>query len=178
MCVLDAGCGSGFFSRYFISRGGRTTALDYSAEALAITRKTTDGKAEAYLQLDLLDSLEMQKHAGRFDLVFSDGLFEHFEPQEQARIMAHLRQSLRSGGLIVTIVPNRWSLWEVIRPLFMPGIREVPFTPGALRKLYRDNGMNLVESGGLNVLPIRFSPEWAGPLFGMLLYAIGGRAAP
>ena len=33
--ALDAGCGSGFFSRFFADQGLNVTALDYSEEALA-----------------------------------------------------------------------------------------------------------------------------------------------
>ena len=42
---LDAGCGSGFFSAWFIARGCRTYSLDYSEEALEMARKATDGRS-------------------------------------------------------------------------------------------------------------------------------------
>ena len=44
MEVLDAGCGSGFFSAYFLTQGCRVWALDHSEASLKIARKTTQGR--------------------------------------------------------------------------------------------------------------------------------------
>ncbi len=176
MAALDAGCGSGFFSKYFLSRQAVAYALDYSAEALAVAREVTGGAAAGYLQVDLMDTAWAGEYACRFDLIFSDGLFEHFEPAEQDAIFANLLTTLADGGRIVTVVPNRWSMWEVIRPLMMPGIKEKPFTLRRLRRLYASNGATIIESGGINVLPCALSPEPFASTFGMLLFCIGSRA--
>ncbi len=176
MSVLDAGCGSGFFSKYFISKDARTCALDYSSEALAVARQMTEDRAEAYLQADLLEEDWVQDHAGRYDIIFSDGLFEHFNRDQQDRIFRNLCTCLAEGGRIITFVPNKWSFWQVIRPLLMPGIKEAPFTLKRLRELYTRNGTDISQSGGINVLPCGISPEWVGSTFGMLLYAVGPKS--
>lgn len=167
--VLDAGCGSGYFSALFLSRGCRVSTLDASPEALEIARRATRGGAEEYLQEDLLDSSFAARHGERFDLVFTDGLFEHFVPSDQKRIMDNLVSSLKVGGVIATFVPNALSWWTVVRPLFMRGIYERPFRRAALRRLH--DGLAPVGEGGLSVLPFRFSPErLLGGRFGMLLF--------
>ncbi|MFH1679604.1 MAG: class I SAM-dependent methyltransferase [Candidatus Eisenbacteria bacterium] len=169
--VLDAGCGSGFFSLRFIERGCLVTALDLSEEALALAREATGGRAESYLCEDLLDPGFAERRARSFDLVFSDGLLEHYAPRGQEGILANFRAILARGGSVATFVPNALSGWTLIRPLFMPGIREVPLRPARLRELHRD--FEIVDAGGLNVLPFRFSPErLLGARFGMLLYVI------
>ncbi len=170
--ALDAGCGSGFFSRFFCDRGMRTAAVDFADQSLAMTRHMTDGRADL-LQADLLKEELSKKTAGRFDLIFSDGLFEHFVAQDQDRILRNFVSVLGENGVIATFVPNRWSPWEIIRPFYMPGIDERPFTLSALRRLHERNGLRAVREGGLNTFPLRLSPDkMAGRLFGMILYVV------
>lgn len=169
--VLDAGCGSGFFSRFFLSEGCEVTALDYSDQALGIVRRSTESKCRAYLKEDLLDPEWGRMHASQFDLIFTDGLFEHFSGPEQQKILEHFREAKTQDGVIATFVPNRFSWWEIVRPFVMPGIHEKPFTPRSLRRMHRK--FTLIKSGGLNVLPWALSPESSmGNALGMILYCL------
>jgi len=170
--VLDAGCGSGYFSQYFFEHGQRPVALDYSAEALAMTRTRTQQCIQT-VQADLIkDDLARRFSDERFDLIFSDGLFEHFVIFDQDKILQNICTVLKDGGVVVTVVPNRWSPWQIIRPFLMKGIEERPFVLTELRDMHERNGLKVVKSGGINVLPIRLSPEFLGRIFGMLLYVI------
>ncbi|MFH1279089.1 MAG: class I SAM-dependent methyltransferase [Candidatus Eisenbacteria bacterium] len=170
--VLDAGCGSGFFSAVFVEKGCRVTVLDLAEEALDLAREATGGRADAYIQEDLLDAAFGARHGEAFDLIFSDGLFEHFLPENQERIAGNMVASLGPGGRVATLVPNALSPWRLIRPLVMPGIFEVPLRRGRLREIHR--ALEIEREGGLNVLPFGPSPERIlGPRFGMLLYLIG-----
>ncbi|MBF0569682.1 MAG: class I SAM-dependent methyltransferase [Candidatus Omnitrophica bacterium] len=172
MTALDAGCGSGFFSRFFCNQDLHTIALDYAPSALEMARTATNGRAEL-LQIDLIKDDLGQRLGARADIIFSDGLLEHFTDENQSAILQNLKKALKDTGLIVTFVPNRWSPWELIRPFYMPGIEERPFTLGGLNRLHERQGLKIIASGGVNTLPFRVSPE--GPvaaLFGMLLYVI------
>ena len=93
MKVLDAGSGSGFFSNYFISKNCEVYSLDYSEDALKITKRLTNGKSKAYLKEDLLDLEFGNRYKNQFGLIFSDGLFEHFKPEEQKIIMDNFNDS-------------------------------------------------------------------------------------
>jgi 2-polyprenyl-3-methyl-5-hydroxy-6-metoxy-1,4-benzoquinol methylase len=170
--ALDAGCGSGFFSEYFIRQGMHTHSLDYSQEALKVAEAMTGGRAHL-VKGDLLDAQLLKEMSGQFDLIFSDGLLEHFSFADQNKIITHLKNLLSAQGVLVTFVPNRWSPWELIRPLYMPGIEETPFILKDLLHLQDINGLRVVEKGGINTFPWAFSPDKTlGPLFGMLLYTI------
>lgn len=170
--ALDAGCGSGFFAGRFTDARMCTTAVDYSDEALQMAQENTRGRARV-LKIDLLDENLRDVLDVRFDLIFTDGLFEHFSPADQDRILQNFRSVLNKEGVICTFVPNRFSPWEIIRPFYMPGIEEKPFVLQELTGLHTRNGLHIVEKGGINVLPFRFSPDrLAGPLWGMLLYVI------
>lgn len=172
--VLDAGCGSGFFSHYFILRGCETYCLDYSPEALNLTRTSTQGRAKDYMCVNLLDETFANNNAGRFDVIFSDGLFEHFTDAEQDRIFMNFRKMKKKGGKIITFVPNKYTLWWILQPFYMPGIKEQPLSVTELSGLYERNSCRVEDSGGLNVIPVAFSPEFLGRWFGMLVYCVGG----
>ncbi len=175
--VLDAGSGSGFFSQWFIGQGCITHALDYSPAALEATQKATGGRCAAYYAFDLLSPGAADEHAAQFDIIFSDGLFEHFHADQQDVICRHMARMLKPGGVVITFVPNRWTPWTLIRPFLMPGIHEKPFTLAGLKRLYRRNGLTVAEAGGINVIPAALSPDaLAGGMFGMLVYCIGGTA--
>lgn len=171
-CALDAGCGSGFFANHFAQQGMATTAVDYAVSALAMTRKLTQGKVTT-AQVDFLKDDLAQKLSAKFDLIFTDGLFEHFSTEEQDRIMRNFIAVLTDDGVIVTFVPNRFSPWEIIRPLFMPGIDEKPFILPQLVRLQERNGLKIIQKGGVNTLPFVLSVEGkVAEYFGMLLYTV------
>lgn len=169
MNVLDAGSGSGFFSNYFISKGCNVYSLDYSEDALNITKRLTNNKSAAYLKEDLLDSGFGDRYANKFDIIFSDGLFEHFKPEDQQKIMDNFKKVKKIDGIITTFVPNKYSWWEIIRPLVMPGIKEDPFTLKKLSELH--SALSPVKKGGINALPFAVSPEkLLASKIGMILY--------
>lgn len=69
MSVLDAGCGSGYFSNYFLSKKCKNTALDYSDDALKIAKRLTKGKGD-FVRGDLLNKKFCKKFESKFDLIF------------------------------------------------------------------------------------------------------------
>lgn len=174
MTILDAGCGSGFYSDYFISKGGEVTSLDYSDDAINLTRHATHNQSKMYLKENLLNYEFAQRHENYFDLAFTDGLLEHFSPQDQAKIIYHLLMMLRKGGIFATFVPNRYSWWQIIRPFVMPQIHETPFTLRQLEALHKNT--TILKKGGINVLPFSSSPDrLLGSTLGMILYCIAQR---
>lgn len=65
--VLDAGCGSGWYSRYFRRQGHYVTALDISSQMLTVARHRQ--AADSFVQADL-DALPFRP--GSFDMVWSN----------------------------------------------------------------------------------------------------------
>ena len=62
----------------------------------------------------------------RSDIIFTDGLLEHYSKDEQDRIIKNMEEVKEVGGHMINFVPNRFSLWSLIRPFYMD-IRESPF---------------------------------------------------
>ena len=172
IAVLDAGCGSGFFSRYFLSCGCDVYSMDYSWEALSTTKRVTDNKCKMYVKGDILDREKLSDINKRFDIIFTDGLLEHYSRKEQDVIMQNLKFLKKENGCIINFAPNRFSLWSLVRP-FLMRIQESPFAMSEFLNLHTSNNLKLIAHGGISVLPFRISPEkLLGKHFGMLLYCV------
>ena len=169
--VLDAGCGSGFFAKYFVEKGCNVWACDYSVEAIRVTQKMTENRCKEYLKIDLLDTQFLENYRDFFDIVFTDGLFEHFSPVQQKQLIANFVFIKKREGKIITFVPNKYSWWTFVRPLVMYEIGERPFTMGGLKILH--SNLEIIEYGGINVIPVKYSPDiFFGGKFGMLIYVV------
>jgi len=156
MRVLDAGCGSAFFTGFFADNGCATTAVDYSKRAVELARCAAGDRVHCVVA-DLLSPDLPLRFDATFDLIFTDGLFEHFPDQDQLIIMGNFLKMRSERGIVATFVPGRYSAWRIIRPFLMPGIEENPFTMEQLRNLNVD--LRILEDGGLNVLPLPWSPD-------------------
>jgi 2-polyprenyl-3-methyl-5-hydroxy-6-metoxy-1,4-benzoquinol methylase len=78
--VLELGCGPGIYTVALARRGAHVTAIDVSAEAVALTL----ARAEANGVTDRVDARQMgaeslQLDAGRFDLVVGFGILHHVD---------------------------------------------------------------------------------------------------
>ncbi len=173
--VLDAGCGSGFFSSYFISCGCKVFSMDYSERALSITKEITKNRSKIYLKGDIFDRGTFLNIGEKFDIIFTDGLLEHYSKDEQDKVIINMKGLIKEGGYIINFVPNRFSFWSLIRPFYID-IKEKPFIMGDFLDLHRRNGLNIVSCGGLSVVPFRVSPERSlGRFLGMLFYCVAAK---
>lgn len=103
--VIEVGCANSVWLPYFASEYGCSIAgLDYSPTGCASAQallKVAGVQGEIFHgdiwapPAELLES---------FDLVFTYGLVEHFEPTED--ILLALAKLLKPGGIMITIVPN------------------------------------------------------------------------
>jgi len=162
--VLDAGCGSGFFSKYFAERGCNITAFDYSDEALK-SAKSLDSRIKT-IKGDIFNMPFKEE----FDLVFSDGLLEHYK--DPVKILKKFKDVTKPGGYVVTFVPNLISYWIFIKPFRLSHIKEWRFGLKKLIKYNQEAGLKVIESGGFSVLPFKYSPEFLGKYIGRIIYTI------
>ena len=136
--TIEIGSGMGTDSLILAMHGIRTTLLDYSDAALTKAEILFDLYIDQYrfkakmIKADVFSFNDSLK--GRFDVAMSFGLAEHFEGAERIEIFkAHL-DLIRSGGVIIVSVPNR----------FCPSYRavkvvkqwdEIPFSKRELRDI-------------------------------------------
>jgi ubiquinone/menaquinone biosynthesis C-methylase UbiE len=108
--ILDAGCGTGKLALFWLRDGYNVMGVDMSDGALAITNK----KGINTIKADILNGLPFEDNS--FDLVYSDGLLEHFIDPNQA-INELFRVSKR---YVVTFVPRICLLKSIIDFIIPP----------------------------------------------------------
>ena len=102
--VLEVGAGRGSLSSYFSEAGFDCTLLDLSPDVIEIAKKIFSNN-NLLAEFLVGDAYDLDLEDNSFDLVFSIGVFEHFEDiatpiKEQIRI-------LDKGGLFIAyIVPE------------------------------------------------------------------------
>jgi ubiquinone/menaquinone biosynthesis C-methylase UbiE len=154
--LLDAGCGSGWFSRAAVERGAVVTSLDLGVPLLLETRKKAAVKAVVG------DALRMPFPDASFDVVVSSEMIEHTPDPAQA--VAEMARVLRSGGTLVVTCPNK--AWQGVvraasrlrmRPF--QGIENFP-SFGELDDHVRSTGLQLQRHVGLHAWPFQLKPLW------------------
>lgn len=105
--VLEVGCGSGR-GRGLLARAGfhgTYTGVDVS------DRFDTSQESRFVSEFHLMDAHDIEPGA-RFDLVFSNSALEHIPEDE--KLIAHLRSTLRPGGIQLHIIPSGAALYAYL----------------------------------------------------------------
>ena len=93
--LLDLGCGTGEYTRFFAARGGHVVAIDRSPVAIkTLHRQCADASIEN-VEGVVADAMDLERF-GPFDLAFGSMILHHIEPFD--RFVDVLAGSLRPGG--------------------------------------------------------------------------------
>lgn len=98
--ALDVACGAGRHAVWLAQQGWRVTAVDFSAEALALAR---DLAARRGVSIDWIeaDVVGWRPPSGAFDLVCV--LYLQLPAAERRMALAHAADALRAGGTLVVL---------------------------------------------------------------------------
>lgn len=91
--ILDAGCGSGRDTRYFINRGYQVTAFDASAEIAALAEKEIGQP----VQVRRLQDIQYQN---QFDGIWACASLLHISAEELPGVFRGLARALKPNGVI------------------------------------------------------------------------------
>jgi len=105
--ALEIGVGSGKWSAAFAIMGFETWSMDYSTEILEQAHRNFPFVMTLKVKADIRESRRLD--IGQFDLVFSEGLLEHYvNPDERHAILTNMGAYVKDEGFLVLIVPH-WS---------------------------------------------------------------------
>jgi SAM-dependent methyltransferase len=111
--VLDAGCGSGYFSQRLQQAGYEVTGIDISENALAMTQVRVGANAQLYRHR--LDESPWPVGDGSVDAIWSSEVIEHlFGVYEY---LAEANRVLRDGGHLILTTPFHGRLKNVVLAL-------------------------------------------------------------
>jgi len=153
--VLEVGAGSGRDSVTLAEAGATAILLDYSMASLEVGRGVAE-RAGTRVHLVRADALRMPFRDGALDVVFHQGLLEHFRDP-----MPLLRENVRvlaPGGVLLVDVPQRFHLYTVLKHGLIAIGRwfagwETEFTIGELERLMRTAGVTVTRRYGSWMVP-------------------------
>jgi SAM-dependent methyltransferase len=102
--ALEAGCGTAGMSVLLAMAGVQATACDVDESVLGVARQNAT-QWNAGVDVIHRDIFELSKSADRYDVVFSQGVLEHFDDD---RIHALVRESLAVAPAFMFSVPTRY----------------------------------------------------------------------
>ena len=144
--TIELGSGRGDLSVLLARRGAKATLFDANDRALQLAKSRFDrlGLRADYLQGDMMGRLEGL--AGKYDVVLSSGVIEHFRGEDRTRVIATHYEVLRAGGLAVISVPHAhcppYRMWKFYleRRGWWPYGMELPYTKRELLRRARSVG--------------------------------------
>lgn len=140
--VLDVGCGPGYSSMYLAAHGYASMGIDNEASLVDLARERAArlGNTATFEEADAFD---LKKYYGKFDLVFSCGVLEHFDREVTVELLA---EQARCAQHVIIQIPTRYTAYA-------GGITdERIYSVRELEHIVRDAGMDVQSSFGYGEL--------------------------
>jgi SAM-dependent methyltransferase len=153
--VLEVGAGSGRDALGLVRAGAIGVVLDYSPASLAIVQRLA---REQGLPIHLVqaDALAMPFRDDTFQVVFHQGLLEHF--RDPMPLMKENARITRRGGRVVVDVPQTFHLYTAMKQTLIAINKwfagwERQFTPAELEGVCRRSGLRVRRTYGDWMVP-------------------------
>ena len=168
--VMEVGAATARDSVILAENGAFSVALDYSHEALRLAREAAE-RADVRLLLVCGDALALPFKKDSIDLVFHQGVLEHF--RDPSTFLNENARVLKKGGTLLVDVPQTVHIYTPIKKILIAlnawfAGWETQFTPRSLSRLLEKAGLEPTGSYGRF-----FSPSLAYRMFREILIRTG-----
>ncbi len=156
--ILEVGAGSGRDSFQLAQDNAMVYVLDYSSRALGIISKLNEQHGRPLILIQA-DALQLPFADGTLDIVFHQGLMEHFN--DPGRLLSEQYRVLKPGGLLLVDVPQRYHIYTLIKHILILLNRwfagwETEFSINQLKRLVGKAGFRVVHQYGRWMRPSLF----------------------
>ena len=104
--IIELGCGTGYHTLQMtkLFPVNKVTLVDFNANVVEDTKKRLSClKCEKEFLLRDLFTLDLDE---KYDIVHSQGLLEHYTPEEQRKLISLHRDLLTTNGIAIILVPT------------------------------------------------------------------------
>jgi 2-polyprenyl-3-methyl-5-hydroxy-6-metoxy-1,4-benzoquinol methylase len=159
LCILDLGCGNGYWVNFLVSQGYNAFGTDASEKGIAIAQQTNPDKF--FVQDISTGKLPQELQNLKFDTIISTEVIEHlYDPRA---FIDFCKQALNNNGEIILSTPyhgyfknlalsvfNKWD-WH-LSPMWLGG--HIKFWSRAtLSRLLTEEGFKVVAFEGCGGIP-------------------------
>ncbi len=151
--ILEVGAGTGRDGLRMSRDGASVFLLDYSKQSLLLARHYMKDDEVGLIMADARCTPFPDQ---TFDIVFHQGLLEHFT--DPAPLLSENHRILKKGGLLIVDVPQTFHIYTLIKHILMVfglwfGGWERQFTLNSLFNLLKKSGFE----------PIHYYGDWSRP---------------
>ena len=141
--ILEIGAGSGLLTKRILDiYGGSAVLVDNSLEARQVFLDTNNHPSIDYR----IGSALSLKYRNKFDLVFSDGLIEHFKGKDQVNLIKVHVDAVKKGGHLILFFPHPTVRYKTFRAFLGDKFEEFV---GYEKPLKRETVFDMVVSLGM-----------------------------
>ncbi len=158
--ILEIGAGTGRDSFPLAQRGARVVQLDYAINSLKLLKKISQDER---IPVQILggDTFALPFRNGTFDVVFHQGLLEHFRPEVSQKLVEENVRVLKQGGLLLIDVPQRYHVYTIVKHILIALNKwfagwERSFSVRELGRVMRRNGLEPEHRYGVWMYPSFF----------------------
>jgi ubiquinone/menaquinone biosynthesis C-methylase UbiE len=116
--VLEIGAGTGRDSLQLAKHGAKVYQLDYAFNALKVMKEVV---LESGMDINLIggNAFGLPFADGTFDVVFHQGLLEHFREPLATKLLEENIRVVKRGGLLLIDVPQRYHVYTLMKHILI-----------------------------------------------------------
>lgn len=157
--IIELGCGTAYHTLQMtkLFPVSKVTLVDFNANVIEDTRKRLSClECEKEFLLQDLFSLDLGE---KYDIVHSQGLLEHYTPEEQEKLICLHRDLLTPNGIAVILVPTPslpYRLWRGLLEKLHLWIYadETPISEAEFARQLESSGLEILKMKGCHLIEV------------------------